>query len=175
MAQERAQQSHGARLSEQVWRYVVEKLHATWSPEQIGAVGEREGIRISHARIYQYIKADAKMGGQLYRQLRCQKMRRKQYGSGKNRRGTIPNQVSIDLRPEVVAKPAPRTRAQEAFLNQADAPPCHTCGAIMVRSVASSSTTRMSGRGGPTCVGAATSGTGGSCVTGGGDGTGGRS
>ena len=73
MAQERAQQSHGARLSEQVWRYVVEKLHATWSPEQIGAVGEREGIRISHARIYQYIKADAKAGGQLFRQLRCQK------------------------------------------------------------------------------------------------------
>ena len=104
LAQERAKQCHGARLGEKVWRYVAEKLQATWSPEQISAVGDGEGIAVSHASIYKYIDADAKAGGQLFRHLRCQKMRRKQYGSGKNRRGTIANQVSIDLRPDVVAK-----------------------------------------------------------------------
>ena len=52
LAQERAQPSHGARLGEKVWRYVVEKLHATWSPEQISAVGDGKGIVVSHASIY---------------------------------------------------------------------------------------------------------------------------
>ncbi|HYI82317.1 MAG TPA: vitamin B12-dependent ribonucleotide reductase, partial [Acetobacteraceae bacterium] len=30
--------------------------------------------------------------------------------------------------------PEPSTAAKQSYLNQADAPPCHTCGAIMVRS-----------------------------------------
>lgn len=60
-----------------------------------------QGVRISHEWIYQYIYADKRAGGNLYRYLRCQKKRRKRYGSY-NRRGTIPNQVSIDERPAIV-------------------------------------------------------------------------
>jgi ribonucleoside-diphosphate reductase alpha chain len=36
--------------------------------------------------------------------------------------------------PARVEAPAPARSTASAFLNQADAPPCHTCGAIMVRS-----------------------------------------
>jgi ribonucleoside-diphosphate reductase alpha chain len=43
--------------------------------------------------------------------------------------------VSIASATAKVQDPAPGARSTaSAFLNQADAPPCHTCGAIMVRS-----------------------------------------
>ncbi len=58
-------------------------------------------VRISHEWIYQYIYTDKRSGGDLYRYLRCQKMRRKRYGTY-DRRGIIPNQVSIDKRPAIV-------------------------------------------------------------------------
>lgn len=45
---------------------------------------------------------DKAAGGDLARQLRCQKVRRKRYGSGQERRGTLKNRTSIDLRPTVV-------------------------------------------------------------------------
>jgi ribonucleoside-diphosphate reductase alpha chain len=38
------------------------------------------------------------------------------------------SQPSVAVQPPVVAAP------RDTWLNQADAPPCHTCGAIMVRS-----------------------------------------
>ena len=47
------------------------------------------------------VYTDKRSGGDLYRYLRCQKPRRKRYGSY-DRRGCIPNQVSIDERPAVV-------------------------------------------------------------------------
>ena len=60
-----------------------------------------QGVSISHEWIYQYVYADKHSGGDLYRCLRCQKVRRKRYGVY-SRRGTIPNQVSIDERPTIV-------------------------------------------------------------------------
>ena len=61
----------------------------------------RAAPRISHEWIYQYVYADKRSGGDLYRYLRCQKARRKRYGTYE-RRGCIPNQVSIDERPTIV-------------------------------------------------------------------------
>ncbi len=58
-------------------------------------------FRISHEWIYQYILADKYTGGSLYRHLRCQKARRKRYGSY-DRRGKLPNRVSIEQRPAIV-------------------------------------------------------------------------
>lgn len=58
-------------------------------------------MSISHEWIYQYIYAVKRSGGDLYRYLRCQKARRKRYGSH-DRRGLIPNRVSIDERPAIV-------------------------------------------------------------------------
>jgi len=82
-------------------------LQQDWSPEQIsGYLQLRENIHISHETIYQYVWADKRAGGTFYRHLRwCHKKKRKRYGS-KDRRGQIPNRVSIDERPVVVAQKA---------------------------------------------------------------------
>jgi transposase, IS30 family len=90
------------RIGDQVWEQVEALIREEWSPEQIvGRVAMEYGVSISHEWIYQYIYADQRSGGDLYRYLRCQKVRRKRYGIY-SRRGTIPNQVSIDARPAIV-------------------------------------------------------------------------
>jgi transposase, IS30 family len=74
-----------------------------WSPEQISLrLREDSILDISHERIYQHIILDQQTGGDLHTHLRERKKRRKRYGGGKERRGQIPNQVSIDKRPEAV-------------------------------------------------------------------------
>ena len=90
------------RIGSQVWQLVEALIREEWSPEQVvGRVEMEQGVSISHEWIYQYIYADQRSGGDLYRFLRCQKIRRKRYGIY-SRRGTIPNQVSIDDRPAIV-------------------------------------------------------------------------
>jgi IS30 family transposase len=91
-----------SRIGSQVWQLVEALIREEWSPEQaVGRVEMEQGVSISHEWIYQYIYADQRSGGNLYRFLRCQKVRRKRYGSY-DRRGCIPNQVSIDERPAIV-------------------------------------------------------------------------
>ena len=93
---------NGPRVSAQTWAFVATKLAETWSPEQIaGHLKLKAEPTVSHESIYQHIYADKRAGGTLHRTLRCQKLRKKRYG-GRERRGTIPNQVSIDLRPAIV-------------------------------------------------------------------------
>jgi IS30 family transposase len=90
------------RFSGVVWRQVEDLIRQDWSPEQVsGRLEIEHGTRISHEHIYQYIYADKRWGGDLHLHLRCQKKRRKRYGSY-DRRGVIPNQVSIDERPGIV-------------------------------------------------------------------------
>jgi len=90
------------RLDSKDWSLVEALLRKEWSPEQIFQRLKIENKKsISHEWIYCYIIADKANGGSLYRHLRCKKKRRKRYGSY-DRRGTIPNQVSIDERPKVV-------------------------------------------------------------------------
>jgi len=92
------------RFGGSTWTKVELLIQMDWSPQQIsGRLKVEEGISISHEYIYQYIYADKKVGGQLHRHLRCQKKRRKRYGSY-DRRGRIPNQVSIEERPEIVGE-----------------------------------------------------------------------
>jgi transposase, IS30 family len=80
------------------------KIRENWSPEQIaGYLKKHTKWRISHESIYQYILKDKEEGGTLYQHLRCQKKRRKRYGTkARDRRGQIPNRKTIDERPEVV-------------------------------------------------------------------------
>jgi IS30 family transposase len=90
------------RIGHRVWQLVEVLIRDEWSPEQVvGRVEMEQGVSISHEWIYQYVYADKHSGGDLYRYLRCQKPRRKRYGSY-DRRGCIPNQVSIDERPAIV-------------------------------------------------------------------------
>ena len=81
------------RISEETWELIETKLQMDWSPEQVsGWLRRHHAIQISHEWIYQYILADKQAGGDLYRHLRCQKKRRKRYGSY-DRRGKLPNRV----------------------------------------------------------------------------------
>ena len=90
------------RISDEIWQQVEALIRDEWSPEQIvGRIKMEQGVGISHEWIYQYVYADKRSGGDLYRYLRCQKLRRKRYGTY-DRRGCIPNQVSIDERPTIV-------------------------------------------------------------------------
>ena len=102
---QRMQESNNSRrVAETTWRFVDTKLGLLWSPEQIaGYLAVTGQSTVSHESIYQRIYADKRAGGSLHCNLRCQKARKKRYG-GRQRRGTIPNQVSIDARPAIVAK-----------------------------------------------------------------------
>ena len=92
------------RINPGIWLLIEAKIRREWSPEQIsGWLKRYEAVDISHEWIYQYVLTDKHAGGTLYRHLRCQKMRRKRYGSY-DRRGKLPNRVSIEERPAVVDK-----------------------------------------------------------------------
>ena len=90
------------RIAEQTWSFVDQWLRELWSPEQICGRLQQDGLpSASHEAIYQRIYVDKRNGGTLHHALRCQKPRRKRYGV-RERRGTIPNQVSIEQRPAIV-------------------------------------------------------------------------
>ena len=89
------------RITTQIWAVVEKLLSQDWSPEQIsGRLQKEQDIAISHEWIYQHVLADKRAGGDLYKHLRCQKQRRKRYGTY-DRRGKLPNCRSIEERPAV--------------------------------------------------------------------------
>ena len=69
-------------------------LQLQWSPEQIAS-----NLPISHETIYQHVYADKAQGGTLWKNLRCQKQKRKRYAGGRDRRGQIPNRRPLSERP----------------------------------------------------------------------------
>lgn len=102
LAQARQGAKWHPRFTPAIWQQVDMMLRQAWSPEQIrGRFQQEQGQTISHEWIYQHIYQDKMTGGDLYRSLRCQKKRRKRYGTY-SRRGRIANQISIDERPAVV-------------------------------------------------------------------------
>ena len=101
-ADQRRQGKQKDQITSETWAWVDQLLREDWSPEQIsGWLAENEGVSISHEWIYQYIYEDKRQGGNLHSHLRCQKARRKRYGSN-DRRGRIRGRVSIEERPGVV-------------------------------------------------------------------------
>ena len=108
----RAKQAHKKALSRrnhsrkrilpETWALIETKLRLEWSPEQVsGWLKRHYTIQVSHEWIYQYILTDKQAGGNLFCHLRCQKKRRKRYGSY-DRRGKLPNRRSIEERPAIV-------------------------------------------------------------------------
>ncbi len=69
-------------------------LQLQWSPEQIAGK-----LPVSHETLYQHVYADKTHGGDLWKNLRCQKQKRKRYASGRDRRGQIPNRRPLSERP----------------------------------------------------------------------------
>lgn len=69
-------------------------LRLQWSPEQISGK-----LPVSHESLYQQVYADKAQGGSLWKNLRCQKKKKKRYASGRDRRGQIPNRRPLSERP----------------------------------------------------------------------------
>lgn len=89
-------------IEEGTWRRVEQLLRQDWSPEQVCLWLHETGEQsVSHESIYLHIYWDKSHGGDLHTHLRCQKQRRKRYGSY-DRRGKLRNQISIEERPAVV-------------------------------------------------------------------------
>lgn len=87
-------------VTQEAVAFVELVLQCQWSPEQISAVAKLLGLSVSHEWIYQYVAADRARGGELYTHLRQGKRRyRKGYGQ---KRGGIPDAVSIEQRPAIV-------------------------------------------------------------------------
>lgn len=87
------------------WAEIEGYIRRDCSPEQ--AI-HRHALETGNAPVmsietaYQRVYADRAMGGDLITHLRGQKVYRKRYRSGTERRGTLKNRVSIDERPLVV-------------------------------------------------------------------------
>ena len=54
---------------------------------------------MSHGTLYLHVYADKDNGGKLWKNLRCQKQKRKRYASGRDRRGQIPSRRPLRDRP----------------------------------------------------------------------------
>jgi len=92
------------RIAQTTWYLIEHLLREQWSPEQISLwLRQHADISVSHEWVYQHVLADKQFGGALYRNLRCQKQRKKRYGAY-SRRGCIPNAISIEERPTIVDK-----------------------------------------------------------------------
>jgi transposase, IS30 family len=90
-------------IAPQKWLNVEAYLRLYLSPQQVAGRLALEGVlSISPETIYQHILRDKAQGGDLASYLRCQKLRRKRYGSGRQRRGVLKNRVGIEQRPCVV-------------------------------------------------------------------------
>ena len=99
---ERRKEKTKPRITVECWAAIEADIKEELSPEQIsGKLALNGGIAVSHEWIYQHIYRDKAGGGSLYKHLRCQKKRRKRYGSY-SKRGQLVNRISIDERPQVV-------------------------------------------------------------------------
>jgi len=83
-------------IDDATWQFAQDRLLEQWSPEQISGHAD-----ISPETVYQRVYANKQLGGLLWKNLRCQKKRKKRYGV-MERRGTIPNRLSIEDRPAIV-------------------------------------------------------------------------
>ena len=69
-------------------------LGLQWSPEQIAGK-----LPVSHETLYLHVYTGKANGGKLWKNLRCQKQKRKRYAAGQDRRGQIPNRRPLGERP----------------------------------------------------------------------------
>ena len=92
---ERSKHSRNAYTAEpRVKEQAAALLRLQWSPEQVASK-----LPVSHETLYQHVYADKTQGGTLWKNLRCQKQKRKRYASGRDRRGQIPNRRPLSERP----------------------------------------------------------------------------
>jgi transposase, IS30 family len=95
---------HFSRFSLEMKAYIKTKMeNEQWSPDQIRGYCKANQIQmVSHESIYQHVYADMKQGGSLHTHLRTQQKQRRKRTHRKDKRGLIPNRVSIHQRPKIV-------------------------------------------------------------------------
>lgn len=99
LANERRKPKVKARIDDDAWIIVKQLNKLDRNPEQIRLwLKVFNTTSISHEWIYQFILQDKSHGGDLHHHLRCQKQRRKRYGSY-NRHGQLVDRICIDERP----------------------------------------------------------------------------
>ena len=86
-------------LTEEAENFIIKNLtDSKWSPMIISKRLISEGLQcVSHTYIYAYIKKDKESGGELYKSL----AHPDKYLNKKEYKGSIPNRVNIDQRPEI--------------------------------------------------------------------------
>ena len=90
-------------FSQQHFLLILKYLRLDYSPEQIAGTLKRHGLlSISHETIYQYILADRRLGGTLYKHLRCATKQRRKRVNRYESRGRLAGKRMIDSRPKIV-------------------------------------------------------------------------
>ncbi len=105
MAQERAKRPGPRRFTEEVKADAETRLRDGWTPDMISGCARFEGRPwVCKETIYKHIYADAKTGGDLWKNLpRARRKRRRRCPRDDGRqRGQIPNRRMIDTRPAEV-------------------------------------------------------------------------
>ena len=91
------------RFTDEIKQEVCKRLELDWSPEQIsGWLKVNDKPYVSHETIYRFIIDDQASGGKLYKHLRRGRKKRRKRLKNKDRRGQIPNRVSIERRDPIV-------------------------------------------------------------------------
>ena len=81
----------GKQVTDHTWKVCCQLVESCHGPEQAAGRCNAEGQRrVSHEYLYRRPHADKAEGGHLHQHLRCQKPRRKRYGSSRKRRRRIP-------------------------------------------------------------------------------------
>jgi transposase, IS30 family len=109
-AKEKQRYAHRRELKieqdQQLKSLILEKLRLFWSPEQISNwLRDTMNTELCHETIYQfiYIQCKGELKKELISCLRQRKPRRQNRKGVTEKRGVIPNMISIDQRPEEVA------------------------------------------------------------------------
>lgn len=91
------------KITPEIYTWIEKLIRQDLSPEQVvGYLRRHYGISLHHETVYQLVYANKYQGGDLWKHLRIvSKPYRKRYGHY-DRRGKIPNRVSIEERPSVV-------------------------------------------------------------------------
>ena len=101
----RADANNAKSIPATTWHLVETLIRFDCSPQQVsGRLKLEHQISICHETIYQKIYADKRAGGTLHSHLRCRRLRRKRYGSGRSKRGRIPQRLGIEHRSPGVEK-----------------------------------------------------------------------
>ena len=94
---------HNIRFTDEIKRFVEDRLAQDYSPEQIVGRAKLDGFScVSHECIYQYVWADKHKGDNIHTHFRHKGRKYRKRGSSKDSRGIIKNRVDISLRPDIV-------------------------------------------------------------------------